>query len=352
MAGDLFTGKSPINSCDISIEEPQEQTYVMNGFSSPLKMKLKCSTDENDIYLLLTSDKSTRFKSKSSIRDTNLKLKINPKEVTDFEVTSLSMNPTENIINISPSSRYRPQVIEILKQFRVNSLKGQVSLTKQNFQLKSIPTAYSRDYEQYGNRMFTPQTVFNLASKNMSVSISPNGVFTMGGEEKGSPFDLLYGHPNKAYADSHGSSFTTIKIDDDYYRFSELENIIVKTQTVNQVIIEGKIPKKEIVVQQIFSKHSSRENVFKLNYRIYNKSNKDCVAGVRILLDTWAGDNDGVPFAIPGVTGKEKSIYEEEMKFTSAISPIWETVDTQNRGTIFIRNTMIGEGLNPPDYLI
>ncbi len=352
VASELFTNKTPSKSCEISIEEPNEQTYVMNGYGSPLKVNLKCSTDDSTISLQLSSEKSVRFKSKSSSHDTVLKLKVQPKGSSEFEVSGLSMNSSENKILFSTFSRYKPQFLEILKQFRITSTGGETKFSQDSYQLKSVPTAYSREYEQYGDRMFTPKSVLNLASKNMSVSIAPNGVFTMGGEEKGSAFDLLYGHPNNAYADSHGTSFTTIKVDEENYKFSELEEILVRSQSPQEVVIEGKLSKKGIVVQQIFSKHSSRENVFKLNYRVFNKSKKDCTVGIRVLLDTWAGDNDGVPFAIPGVTGKEKSIYEEEMKFTSAISPVWETVDTQNRGTIFIRNTMIGDGLHPPDFLI
>jgi hypothetical protein len=352
MASDLFLNKSPVNNCEPSIEEPNEQTYVMNGFESPLKIKLKCSSEDNPVLLQLTSEKSVRFKSKSSSHDSTIKLKIDPKNSSEFEVSGLSMTQAENKILFSTYSRYKPQVVEILKQYRVTSLKGETKFTPLSYQLKSIPTAYSREYEQYVDRMFKPKSVLSLTSKNMAVSIAPNGVFTMGGEEKGTAFDLLYGHPNNAYADSHGTSFTTIKVDDENYKFNELEDIIVKSQSTNEVVIEGKLSKRGIVVQQVFTKNSIRENVFKLSYRVFNKSKADCTVGIRVLLDTWAGDNDGVPFAIPSVTGKEKSIYEEEMKFTSAISPIWETVDTQNRGTIFIRNTMIGDGLNPPDYLI
>ena len=352
MASDLFLNKSPVNNCEPIIEEPNEQTYVMNGYESPLRIKLKCTSEENPVLLLLTSEKSVRFKTKSSSHDSTIKLKIDPKNSSEFEVTGLSMTQAENKILFSTYSRYKPQVIEILKQYRVAFLKGETKFTPLSYQLKSIPTAYSREYEQYGDRMFTPKSVLNLTSKNMAVSIAPNGVFTMGGEEKGTAFDLLYGHPNNAYANSHGTSFTTIKVDDENFKFNELEDIIVKSQSANEVVIEGKLSKRGIVVHQVFTKNSTRENVFKLSYRVFNKSKTDCTVGIRILLDTWAGDNDGVPFAIPSVTGKEKSIYEEEMKFTSAISPIWETVDTQNRGTIFIRNTMIGDGLNPPDYLI
>lgn len=353
LAVELFSSKDKeVKVCKVSIVEPTvEKTYVMNGFTESLKLVSGCG-ELGNIPVLLRSEGAVRFRSKRSNLDTSVRLDTLVNGQAEFDVNALSMKPEENIIVIQSASRYDSATTDILKKLGVQVLSGFVQFNPSSYQILKTPTAYSRDYDQLGDKLFNPDKIFSLKSKNMDVAIAPNGVFTMGGEENGKQFDLLYGHPNGAFADSHGTSYTTIKIGEKNFRFGSLENLSVKSSSPDEVIVEGKIPGMDIFVQQVFQKSTGRVNVFKLGYRIFNKSKTEIEGGVRILLDTWAGDNDGVPFAIPGVTGKEQSIYEEEISFSSSVSPIWETVDVNQRGTVFIRNTMIGSGLTPPDTII
>ena len=353
LATELFSNKDKETKvCKVSIVEPNtEKTYVMNGFIEPLKLVSGCG-ELGNIPILLRSEGAVRFKSKRSNQDNSVRIDTLTNGQAEFDINALSMKPDENIIVIQSASRYDSATIDIIKKLGVEVMSGYVQFNPSSYQIQKTPTAYSRDYDQLGDKLFNPDKLYTLKSKNMNIAIAPNGVFTMGGEDNGKQFDLLYGHPNGAYADSHGTSYTTIKIGNKNYKFGSLDNLSVKSSSPEEVVVEGKVPGMDIFVQQVFQKNISRTNVFQLGYRIFNKSKTDIEGGVRILLDTWAGDNDGVPFAIPGITGKEQSIYEEEISFSSTLSPIWETVDVNQKGTVFIRNTMIGSGLTPPDNVI
>ncbi|HRP69837.1 MAG TPA: hypothetical protein PLY93_09935, partial [Turneriella sp.] len=73
--------------------------------------------------------------------------------------------------------------------------------------------------------------------------------------------------------------------------------------------------------------------------------------GVRLLVDTWAGKTDGVPFLTPAGAGNASQIHTHEFKFTPAYSTLWETIDAAGDGYVYLRNTMSGKGLVPPDQI-
>jgi hypothetical protein len=88
-----------------------------------------------------------------------------------------------------------------------------------------------------------------------------------------------------------------------------------------------------------------------VRYKIENKSNREQSVGLRFLLDTFIGANDGVPFIIPG----DPKLCETQMKFSSAQAPAVpdyiyavENKDPNNRGTVAQVQFRLSKALEAP----
>jgi serine/threonine protein kinase len=89
-----------------------------------------------------------------------------------------------------------------------------------------------------------------------------------------------------------------------------------------------------------------------VRYKIENKSNREQVVGLRFLLDTFIGANDGVPFIIPG----DPKLCETQMKFPNAQLPnvpdyifAVENKDPNNRGTVAQVQLRLSKELEAPN---
>jgi hypothetical protein len=94
--------------------------------------------------------------------------------------------------------------------------------------------------------------------------------------------------------------------------------------------------------------NTGRQDSVKISYMINNKSGKDSEIGVRILLDTFLGRNDGAPFRIPG-----KGEITTETIFTKDNVPsFWYSYDDLGDPTVRAQGTLRYEGLTPPDMVV
>jgi hypothetical protein len=87
-----------------------------------------------------------------------------------------------------------------------------------------------------------------------------------------------------------------------------------------------------------------------VRYRIDNKDTRPHDVGLRFLLDTYIGANDGVPFTIPGDknlcdTSKEFNTRQDVPDFIQAL----EKEDLAHPGTIAYVQLKLGGDLDPPD---
>jgi hypothetical protein len=87
-----------------------------------------------------------------------------------------------------------------------------------------------------------------------------------------------------------------------------------------------------------------------VRYRLHNKDNRPHNVGIRFLLDTFIGSNDGVPFLIPGAdrlcsTQKEFATAQQVPDFIQAL----ENEDLANPGTIAQVGFRVGPGIEPPN---
>ena len=98
----------------------------------------------------------------------------------------------------------------------------------------------------------------------------------------------------------------------------------------------------------------------KISYSIINNSKQKKMIGLRMMLDTWAGKNDGVPFLIP--VGGVAKFQTHELEFTPTASIMWQTFDpkqidleeeiqdseNETKEMISLQHIMSGDGLIAP----
>jgi len=192
--------------------------------------------------------------------------------------------------------------------------------------------------------------VYTVKAEHIEASVSKRGQITLGLWKNGKAYDLLFGHLNDAYAEGMGTTVISVKIGEEVKDFLDLQNLKVVKIDKNVIEVQGKWPDKEIYITEKIERVPDRDS---LRMYVYIKNNEktDISAGTRWLLDTWAGTSDGVPFAIPGASEDIQTVYTDEVKFTPILSPVWETYDSENSGTIFLRAKIAGDGLFPPDEL-
>jgi thiol-disulfide isomerase/thioredoxin len=188
-------------------------------------------------------------------------------------------------------------------------------------------------------------------SSTMPRSDGDEGCFTVGttGGDPENPDDnykdLMYGHPYP------GTSFTTIRIDGNDYRYGSSEGTFVSlphfegTSIVSDWIIEN-----VVITQKLTIIYSSTGNpdALEIKYSILNDGGVSKDVGVRVMIDTQLAGNDGAPFTIPDVGNVTK-----EMDFNGTGIPIyWTTMDSLTNPTVIAHGTLRGVGFDPDKFAI
>lgn len=150
------------------------------------------------------------------------------------------------------------------------------------------------------------------------------------------------------------TSYTTIRIDGRNYKFGDRIGVYVKEPYISEdgssLICEWKI--KRIRVTQILSfvtgPTTGRLDSVKISYTVVNEDASSHKVGVRILLDTLLGKNDGAPFTIPGIGPLKK----ERMFQGENVPDIWYAFDNLSKPTVRSQGSLkLGE-VTPPDRVI
>ncbi|MDX1960672.1 MAG: hypothetical protein SFU98_19020 [Leptospiraceae bacterium] len=337
-------------TCTYSIEEPKTEAFAVEGYSEPVKLNLDCKELDSGtiVPIELKAVDSVRFQSEFKIPTPEIKMKPKNKESVSFLVNALSMNKTQNKIKILGGSFYDDEIENILSKFGVE-LNRTIIIENNEYAFQNTPIKFSSEYARYVDRLKGISLVSKIGSERMEVAIGNSGAFTFGANSKNESMDLLYGHPNNIYSDDMGTSFVSIYCDGKIVRFNELEKISVTKKTNEEVILTGKLEDREIYFEEIFTQRP--DDTIRLGLRAINKEDKSASIGFRILLDTWAGRNDGVPFTMPGSSGKQV-VFDKEVRFTPITTSIWETYDVDGDGEVFLRGIYLGDGVTPPDELI
>lgn len=148
-----------------------------------------------------------------------------------------------------------------------------------------------------------------MSNEYIAVSVHEDGRFNMGTTggnpdvETDNNKPLLFGFPNS------NTSFTTIRIDgedydfkaDDIPQFNPQGTEAISTMTIGDIII------KQIITFEV-NTNTGREDTGRIRYEVINNGDTFHDIGIRIMMDTMLGNNDGAPFKIPGIGNVVKEV--------------------------------------------
>lgn len=332
--------------CEVKITEPPGAAYISTGYEFPIEVETNCDRKQARGHVALRVD------SKGAVRFGSSEIKSSIVELVglkgEFIVSELSTTREDNKIQLEAVPYFR-ETFEALTPLGEKP-KLEFALTPVEYTLKKVPSFFSADYERLAGGVQPSTPWKTLKGKETEATLGMNGQFTMGGSRDAVPYDMLFGHPNNKHADGIWSSYITIRVNENLYRFDKLpgqrrsESEDHKTLTV-----AGDIEEEQGTVIMKMRLLENDNYLFALEYQ--NKSPEAKQVGFRLLLDTWAGNTDGVPFLTPAGPAKESQLHTREFKFTPAYSPLWETIDAENDGYVYLRNTLTGPGLVAPDLV-
>jgi hypothetical protein len=179
-----------------------------------------------------------------------------------------------------------------------------------------------------------------------------------GGDQERSDDDnkpLIYGRPKP------WTSFTTIRIDGANYVFGKPTIRRSGAKLPGGAILGG--PKTEanrlvmaceygpILVEQALgitrSPSTGALDTAKIQYTVINRGSVPAEVGLRVMLDTMVGDNDGAPFRIGSheVTG--------DFEMAGAAAPdFWQAFDSLAKPAVIAQGTLKGGDVTTPDRLV
>jgi hypothetical protein len=107
------------------------------------------------------------------------------------------------------------------------------------------------------------------------------------------------------------------------------------------------------IVELVPGSQSGRYDTCLIRYAIANKDSKPHAVGIRFLLDTYIGDNDGVPFTIPGESSlcETMTVFETPEQVPDYIQAL-EKPDLRNPGTVAHIQFRVGSKLESPTRVL
>jgi len=340
-----FVKGYPQVQCDFNVAEPDEKLMTSKGYASPVIVNGKCPVIAPFVFEADSIDMALAAES-LNFKEGNLSALIRVNSAT----------PTKEKNKIRFSARYYTSELlsDICEAFKIQATFG-IVLSPPEYVLSREPTI-TQDTYAYLRRSFRKSADSSEATTGTltsEVAVSETGQFTIGGAQGGKKFDLLYGHPNGNLPDGIGTSFTTVRVDGVDYRLEEQKSKREKN-AAGQLVAEMQIGDTGVVVIQTLSPVASGDRVItRISYEIKNNSRSSKKVGIRLLLDTWAGHDDGVPFLLP--IGDVRQLYRTEVEFTPSASVMWQIYDTGRIGKAAgeaepaLQNILVGKDLVPPD---
>lgn len=170
------------------------------------------------------------------------------------------------------------------------------------------------------------------------------GRFTIG-EPNSGPI-LLYGHP------SPWSSYTTVRIDGGNYvplaaDLQAGDPLLVGGQSVTRWHHPSGVSLTQ-TLSLISATPGGEPNTVEIRYAVRNNDSSAHDIGLRIMLDTMLGNNDGAPFRVPNIGD-----ITTETEFLSADIPqYFDVFDDLANPTVQAKGSIVGSSATPPDRLV
>jgi len=163
---------------------------------------------------------------------------------------------------------------------------------------------------------------------------------------------LIYGRPNP------WTSYTSLWINDQKYVFGGSTERragdgakygeVIQEPTVedNQIVTRTRFD--NIVVEQILSIVKSSTTGLadsaQIQYRVTNEGQKEEKVGLRIMLDTMLGENDGAPFRLG-----EDTISTDKLYYDKQLDDFWQAFDSVSNPQVTSQGSFIGPDVSTPD---
>lgn len=153
---------------------------------------------------------------------------------------------------------------------------------------------------------------------------------------------LLYGHPYP------GTSFTTVQIDGSNYVYEpNTQNPTPDTNSSSNIseFTFGDVSVKQII-SIVKSSSTGRNDTVQVKYVATNRGTSNSHdLGIRIMMDTQLGSNDGAPFRVPGI-----GAITNEFELTGTDIPeYWQAFDSLTSPNVVSQGSLLGALSNRPD---
>lgn len=153
------------------------------------------------------------------------------------------------------------------------------------------------------------------------------------------------------YEEYPSTTFTTIFIDDINYQFGSEDGFFTVPMRIanKKIICTWSINNIDITQLLEFAKgpNTGRMDSVRISYMVVNKDFREHNIGIRVMLDTFLGKNDGSPFRIPGVGD-----ISTETSFDGKDVPnYWYAFDDLGDPGLKVQGSLRTSGLTPPDKI-
>src|SRR6056297_1257188 len=163
---------------------------------------------------------------------------------------------------------------------------------------------------------------------------------------------LIYGRPNP------WTSYTSLWINEEKYVFGGRTERragddakygqVIQEPTVEDNRIITKTSFGDIIVEQILSivrsSTTGLADSAQIQYRIINEGNEEEKVGLRVMLDTMLGENDGAPFRLG-----EDTISTDKLYYDKQLDDFWQAFDSVSNPQVTSQGSFIGPDVSTPD---
>ena len=219
--------------------------------------------------------------------------------------------------------------------------------------LNGAPNPEDAAYMQWKLAFFGGETASLMSAgedyfenEYLNTYVAPYGRFTMGatgGDPNRESDDgkiLLFGHPG------YSTSVTLIRIDGMDYRFDSdsVETTLYDEHSESVRTIDGVNVKQ--ILTLVENPQTARKDIVQIRYEFQNTTDRPKEIGVRIMLDTMLGDNDGAPFRV----GEDQVRYEREY-VGEDIPRYWMCFDSFEDPTVISTGTLYASESKRPSMV-
>lgn len=163
---------------------------------------------------------------------------------------------------------------------------------------------------------------------------------------------LVYGRPKP------WTSYTTIWIDGEHYvfggktgrragkngKYGEVtKEPYVKNNSIHTMTVFNKISVEQVLTP-VKSSTTGLFNSVQIKYRIKNNDTRPHKIGLRIMLDTMLGENDGAPFRFG-----QDAVTTDRLYYKKELPVFWQAFDTLSNPNVTSQGTFNGPSVTPPD---